>query len=124
MNATRVTLRDVAGLAGVNPATASRVLNEQTRHLVKPETARRVEAAAAKLGYEPNRVARSLRTRRSYSIGVVIPDLTNPLFPPIVRGIENTLAPAGYTALLTSTDSDPERERKMVDALHGRHRHR
>lgn len=120
MAATRVTLREVAELAGVNPATASRVLNEQTRHLVRPETARRVESAARKLGYEPNRVARSLRTRLSYSVGVVIPDLTNPLFPPVVRGIENTLAPIGYTALLTSTDGDPDRERTMVDALRGR----
>lgn len=120
MPTTTVTLREVAELAGVNPATASRVLNPGTRHLVRPETARRVEAAARKLGYEPNRVARSLRTRRSYSVGVVIPDLMNPLFPPIVRGIEDTLAPAGYTALLTSTDGDPSRERTMFDALRGR----
>ncbi len=120
MSGTRVTLREVAELAGVNPATASRVLNEHTRHLVKAETARRVETAARQLGYEPNRLARSLRTRRSYSIGVVIPDLTNPLFPPIVRGIEDALAPSGYTALLTNTDGDPARERRMFETLRGR----
>jgi LacI family transcriptional regulator len=118
--ATRVTLREVAQLAGVNPATVSRVLNPETRHLVTAKTARRVEAAVRRLDYEPNRLARGLRTRRSYSIGVVIPDLTNPLFPPIVRGIENALAPAGYTALLTNTDGDPDRERQMFEALRGR----
>lgn len=116
----RVTLRDVARSAGVNPGTASRVLNPHTRGLVKAETAKRVEAAARRLGYEPNRAARSLRTRRSYSVGVVIPDFTNPLFPPMVRGIEDTLIPAGYTALLTNTDADPDRERQMFEALRGR----
>ncbi len=120
MPATRVTLREVAQLAGVNPATVSRVLNPETRHLVTAKTARRVEAAVRRLDYEPNRLARGLRTRRSYSIGVVIPDLTNPLFPPIVRGIENALAPAGYTALLTNTDGEPERERQMFETLRGR----
>jgi LacI family transcriptional regulator, galactose operon repressor len=120
MAASRVTLREVAALAGVNPATVSRVLNSETLHLVRPETARRVEAAARRLDYQPNRIARSLRTRRSHSIGVILPDLTNPLFPPLVRGIEDVLAGAGYTPLLTNTDGDPERERRMFEALRGR----
>jgi LacI family transcriptional regulator len=120
MSAARVTLREVAELAGVNPATVSRVLNDHTRHLVKRETATRVATAARQLGYEPNRLARSLRMRRSYSIGVVIPDLTNPFFPPMVRGIEDALAPAGYTALLTNTDGEYVRERRMFEALRGR----
>ena len=116
----RVTLREVAESAGVNPGTASRVLNPHTRGLVKAETARRVEAAARRLGYEPNRAARSLRTRRSHSVGVIIPDFTNPLFPPMVRGIEDTLAPAGYTALLTNTDGDEERAKTAFETLRGR----
>jgi LacI family transcriptional regulator len=93
-----VTLRDVARVAGVHPATVSRALNEETRALVNEETARRVLKAAQELGYRPN------------PIGVLIPDLTNPLFPPILRGIEDTLATAGYTALTANTDNDPERE--------------
>jgi LacI family transcriptional regulator len=120
MPSSQPTLRDVAAIAGVNPATASRVLNPDTRHLVRPETARRVDAAARRLKYEPNRAARSLRTRTSHSVGIIIPDLTNPLFPGIVRGIEDALAPAGYTGLLTNTDGDITREQRMFETLRAR----
>ena len=105
-----VTLRDVAPVAGVHPATVSRALNEETRALVNAETAQRVLKAAEKLGYRPNPIARGLKTNRSYTIGVLIPDLTNPLFPPILRGIEDRLETAGYTPLVANTDNDPERE--------------
>src|SRR5215213_817425 len=105
-----VTLRDVARVAGVHPATVSRALNEETRALVNEETARRVLSAAEELGYQPNPIARGLKTNRSYTIGVLVPDLTNPLFPPILRGIEDRLEPAGYTPLTANTDNDPERE--------------
>jgi LacI family transcriptional regulator len=113
----RVTLREVAELAGVNPSTVSRALSPFSRHLVNPETLRRVQAAALELDYAPNRVASSLRTGRSHSIGVVIPDLTNPLFPPVVRGISDGLASAGYTALVTNTDRNVENERTMLETL-------
>ena len=116
-----VTLRDVAVRAGVHPATASRALNPETRILVSEDTARRVLDAAADLGYRPNPVARSLRTRRSHTIGVLIPDLNNPLFPPIVRGLEDRLATAGYVALIGNTDSDDERERMVFEQMRARH---
>src|SRR5579864_6647042 len=112
-----VTLRDVAQRAGVHPATASRALNPETKILVSEDTARRVAAAAAALGYRPNAVARSLRTRRSHTIGVLIPDLTNPLFPPIVRGLEDRLAADGYVALLGNTDADASRERNLFEQM-------
>src|SRR6266508_3115393 len=115
-----VTLRDVARVAGVHPATVSRALNEETRALVNEETARRVLRAAEKLGYRPNPIARGLKTNRSYTIGVLIPDLTNPLFPPIVRGIEDRLGEAGYTSLIANIEIDPERERSDVLALRAR----
>jgi LacI family transcriptional regulator len=108
---TRVTLRDVARVADVHPGTASRALNAETRALVNSETAQRVLAAAEELGYRPNPIARGLKTNRSYTIGVLIPDLTNPLFPPILRGIEDRLEEDGYTPLMANTDNDPERER-------------
>lgn len=116
-----VTLRDVAARAGVHPATASRALNPETRLLVREDTARRVLDAAQTLGYRPNPVARSLRTRRSNTVGVLIPDLTNPLFPPIVRGIEDRLAAAGYVALIGNTDGDDERERIVFEQMRARH---
>ena len=116
-----VTLKDVAALAGVHPATASRALNPETRLLVSGETANRILAAADSLGYRPNTVARSLRTRRSHTVGVLIPDLTNPLFPPIVRGIEDRLAADGYVALIGNTDSDDDRERLVFERMRARH---
>ncbi|MEV3869982.1 LacI family DNA-binding transcriptional regulator [Streptomyces sp. NPDC049906] len=114
------TLRDVARAAGVHAATASRALNPETRNLVNAQTARRVLRAAESLGYRPNPIARSLKTARSHTVGLVIPDLTNPLFPPIVRGIEDTLGPAGYSALIVNTDSDPARERSQIASLRSR----
>jgi len=115
-----VTIRDVARVAKVHPGTVSRALNEQTRALVNQETAERVLRAAEELGYRPNRIARGLKTNRSYTIGVLIPDITNPLFPPILRGIEDRLDEAGYTALIVNTDNDPERERSHLEAMRAR----
>jgi LacI family transcriptional regulator len=107
-------------VAEVHPGTVSRALNEQTRALVNPETAERVLRAAEQLGYRPNPIARGLKTNRSFTVGVVIPDLTNPLFPPIMRGIEDRLAEAGYTALIVNTDNDADRERSQIAAMRAR----
>ena len=117
---TAVTIRDVARLAEVHPGTVSRALNEQTRALVNPETAERVLRVAQELGYRPNPIARGLKTNRSYTVGVLIPDLTNPLFPPIMRGIEDGLGEAGYTSLIVNTDNDAERERMQMAAMRAR----
>jgi LacI family transcriptional regulator len=114
------TLRDVAEVAGVHAATASRALNPRTRRLVNAETAKRVLRAAESLGYQPNPIARSLKTAKSSTIGLVIPDLTNPLFPPIVRGIEDVLGPAGFNAWIVNTDNDPEREKAQIESLRSR----
>jgi LacI family transcriptional regulator len=114
------TLRDVAALAGVHPATASRALNPDTKGMTSADTAERVMRAAEQLGYRPNAVARSLRTARSSSIGVVVPDLTNPLFPPIVRGIEAALAPHGYVLLIVNTDNSARQEEQLIASLRSR----
>jgi LacI family transcriptional regulator len=105
-----ITLRDVAARAGVHTGTASRALNPATRSLVNEKTAGKIVRAAEELGYRPNPMARGLKTNRSFTIGVLIPDLTNPLFPPIVRGIEEGLAVEGYTALIANSDHDVEKE--------------
>jgi LacI family transcriptional regulator len=115
-----VTLVEVARAAGVHPATASRALNPATQARVAAGTVRRVRAAADRLGYQPNQVARGLRTRRSYTVGVLLPDLTNPLFPPIVRGADEVLGPAGYSPLIVNTDNDAVREERLVAALRAR----
>ena len=114
------TLRDVADAAGVHPATASRALNSGTRGLVNADTARRVMKVAESLGYRPNPIARGLKTAKSGTVGLVIPDLTNPMFPPIVRGIENVLDAAGFSGLIVNTDNDPLRERAHVESLRSR----
>ncbi|MDX6227443.1 MAG: LacI family transcriptional regulator [Frankiales bacterium] len=116
----RVKLIDVARAAGVHPGTASRALSPDAGSLVSAETARRVVRAAERLGYVPNTVARGLRTARSFLIGMVVPDVTNPLFPPMVRGAEQVLSRAGFTLVLTDTDNDAATERRQVQQLRAR----
>ena len=114
------TLRDVARVAGVHPGTVSRALNPQTRGLVNERTARRVLDAAKELGYRPNPIARGLRTNRSNTIGVLVPDLMNPLFAAVVRGIEDGLREGGYIPLIANTDNDADRERIAYEAMSAR----
>lgn len=114
------TLHDVSARAGVNIATASRALSEDRSHLVQPETAQRVRDAARDLGYRANPIARGLRKQRTYTIGVLVPDLMNPIYPPLVRGVEDAIASAGYRPLVGNTDNDPARERVVFEALRTR----
>ena len=114
------TLADVARAAGVHPGTASKALNPDSRHRVAASTVRKVLAAADKLGYQPNTLARGLRTRRSFTVGLLVPDLTNPLFPPIVRGVEEVLGPDGMIALVVNTDNDADRAQRLFRALRAR----
>lgn len=113
----RPTLEDLARQLGVHSSTVSRVMNPQTRHLISEEVAQRVLEAAAGLDFQPNRVASSLRTRRSHTIGVVLPDITNPLFPPILLGIEKVLTENGYIALVANAGSDRAHQRFVVDQM-------
>ncbi len=113
-------LADVARLAGVHASTVSRVLNPGTRAMIRPAVAERVLAAVATVGYRPHAIAASLRTQRSSTVGVLIPDLTNPLFATIVRGIEDGLAAAGYTAVLGNSDNEPERARTLMRRMRER----
>ncbi len=117
MTARRPTLRDVARRAGVNPATASRALNPRLPGRIAAPTERRIREAALELGYRPDPVAHSLRTSRSGFVGVVVPDLTNPVIPPIVRAIEGGLWPAGIACLLADTDNDVEQEAALIEEL-------
>jgi len=116
-----VTLKDVAAQAKVHPGTASRALQPATRHMVRPGTARRVLRAAEALGYVRNHAAASLRTRSTRTVGVLLPDIADPLAGAFARGLEDQLAAAGYVALTGSTDRDAARERAMLTVMQGRH---
>jgi len=116
----RVTLRDVAERAGVHPGTASRALNPETQALVSEATVRKVQQAAKALAYRPNPMARGLKTNRSTMVAIVVPDLSNPLFPPIVRGAEVELSRAGYTTIIADTDNEAGRELAAFSALRAR----
>ncbi|SDI50342.1 transcriptional regulator, LacI family [Paraburkholderia steynii] len=116
----RSTIHELAELTGVHASTVSRVLNPSTRHLIGAEVADRVLKAAQKLNYTPNRAAASLRTSRSGIIGVMLPDITNPIFPPICRGIEDELAKRGMLPLIANASGSAERKRFVVDQMVGR----
>ena len=120
MSRRRATLKDVAEAIGVHVSTVSRALHAKTRHLITDELAERIVAAADALDYRPNPIAFSLRTRRSMTIGVLVPDITNPIFPPIVRGVEDVLVSRGYTALVVNTDNDPAKAANHIQMLRGR----
>jgi LacI family transcriptional regulator len=111
------TLREVATAAQLDISTVSRALRPETRNRVKPETIKRVLATADALGYRANPFARGLKDQRSMTIGMLVPDLGNPLFPPIVRGIEDGLRDRGYAMILANTDQDLGREEQLLDVF-------
>ncbi|WP_078901237.1 LacI family DNA-binding transcriptional regulator [Actinacidiphila yeochonensis] len=113
-----VTLRDVASLSGCSVSTVSRVL-AGTRP-VGEEIAVRVRAAAETLGYVPNQVARSLRSRSTGTVGLVLPQITNPFYPSLVRELTHVLHWYGRAALLADSDDDPEVEAGRIADLLGR----
>lgn len=109
------TVKDVAQKAGVSTATVSRVLNGDRR--VKPETAALVNRAIGDLGYRMNRVARSLKTARTQTVGVVAPEFGNEFFMGLVTGIEKVLKKAGYSVFLCSSREKPEEEKSQLRLL-------
>jgi LacI family transcriptional regulator len=113
----RATLKDIAKVAGVHLSTVSRAMNPRTETLLTPELVAEIRRIGRQLDYRPNAAAHSLRTNRTRTIGVVVPDITNPVFPPIIRGIEDALARRGYLAVLANTDGRSEQEAEIVDLL-------
>ena len=109
------TIKDVARLAGVSISTASIALSGKGP--VSAETRERVLAAAEKLRYRPNALARSLVTSHSHSVGLILPDLRDPYFHEIASGVERVAWEAGYTLLLADTNRSPSKERAVVEAF-------
>lgn len=105
-----ITMKDVAARAGVSTMTVSNVINQTTN--VAPELQRRVLRAIRDLKYHPSAIARSLRTKRTHTIGMIMPDITNPFFPAVVRGAEDVLNHGGYTLIVGNSDSDTQKEER------------
>lgn len=121
MAQSRVTLRDIADKIGVHPSTVSRVLNPKTRQMVTEEIAEKVLSAAEEMGYRPNLFALSLKTNRSFTVGVMVPDLTNPAFAPIIKGIDNVLEDHGYSVIVANTDNLIEKQQRCIEKFRERH---
>lgn len=111
----RPTISDVASLAGVSKATVSRVINNVA--FVEAETKQRVLQAVVDLGYRPNNAARSLTTKRTRTIGMIISDASNLFFGDMLRGVEDILQPQNYGLLVCNTDEVLERESHYFDLL-------
>jgi DNA-binding LacI/PurR family transcriptional regulator len=109
-------VKEVAALARVSTATVSRVLSGNG--IVRDELALKVQEAARKLNYKPNRVARSLRSRGTRIIGIVIPDIENPYFAAVITGIEDILLSADYCLLLAHYQDSVDREQVLLETLH------
>jgi LacI family transcriptional regulator len=118
-----VTIRDVARAAGVHVSTVSRALDLRRPGGVSAEVVAAIEAAARRLGYRPNRAASALRTGRTHTIGVLVPDITNPVFPPILQGIEAHAAARGTFVMVANVASHsmalPTLERMLAQQVDG-----
>ena len=108
-------IKDVAREAGVSIATVSRVLNDID--VVNEDTKKKVLDAIKKLGYRPNIVARSLKTQRTKTIGILIPDISNQLYPEIVRGAEDVSNIYDYNVILCNSDLDIDKEKEYLRVL-------
>jgi LacI family transcriptional regulator len=111
----RPTIYDVARLAGVSTATVSRALNGTGK--IAPATREAIDAAVEQLGYQPSAAARTLVTRSSQTIALLLPDITNPFYAELVSGIQERVLETGHTMLLCTTEGDPEREEQYLTLL-------
>ncbi len=112
------TIKEVARRAGVSVGTASHVLNGKVP--VSEKLRKRVEAAIADLDYHPSQVARSLSTRRTHTLGMVIPDIANPFFPQMIRGVESVVTKSGFSLITFNTDDQLQREKEALTILRSR----
>lgn len=113
-----VSIKDIAKAAGVSPSTVSRALSDHPR--ISTETKVRIHGLAEEMGYTPSLLARSLVTRDTATIGVVITSVSDPFLAHLVTSIEEVAQEQGYSVLMSSSYLDPDRELEVVGAFHGR----
>lgn len=111
----RITIEDVAQAAGVSRQTVSRAMNDKNE--ISQETKERVMRAVADLGYRPNRMAQSMVTQRTYAIGLLVADITNPFFPEVSRGVQDLAQANDYNVFFCNTDDRPELELQELHSL-------
>lgn len=116
----RTTLKQLAARAGVHPSTISRVANHDPNLRISAGTRDRIRALLEETEYRPDGVARSLKLRQTHVLAVVIPDVTNPLFAAIYRGVEDAAGQVGYNVILCNTDGSTERERSHFHEMQAR----
>ncbi len=109
------TIKDVAKLAGVSSSTVSRALSGKIP--VDEKTKERVLAAVKQLNYQPNALAKGLKEGKTRTIGLIVPNICNPVFPLVSRGVEDAARKHGYTLILCNTDEDLDREREAIQKL-------
>lgn len=109
------TINDVASLAGVSPSTVSRALNHPGR--ITPETTARIQAASDKLGFRFNPAARALLTGKTYTVGLVLADITNPVVFGVIRGAERAAAAAGHTLIIAESQQSGAKEAETARSL-------
>lgn len=111
-----VTIKDIAKMADVSIATVSRVINNKNGG-VSDETRERILQIMKELRYSPNRIARGLVTKKTNILGLILPDITNPFFPYLVRGVEDTASQYGYNIILCNSDNNPSKEGTYISIL-------
>ena len=119
-NGNKVTITDIAKRLQIHPSTVSRALNPQKRHLITQGLAKKISKLATELGYHQNPIAYALKKGRSAMIGILIPDLLNPVFPSIILGAQESLEKVGITALVTSSDNNEKYERTAIQKMRAR----
>lgn len=111
-----ITIKEIATLAGVSKTTVSKVINNKDEN-ISQETRSRIQAIIKEHNYVPNKLAQSLITKRTNTIGLLIPDIRNPFFTDISRGVEDKAHESGYNVIICNTDEDAEREESGIRTL-------